>query len=266
MSLAILSSTHDPMYQFFIPIVAYSWQKLGYYPFIFTPPKNDINESKRLVLALKYMRGSATLGTIECNKESAATYMQSARLCGGAIKRVQDDEQIVVGDIDMAVFAPPPVADNQFCIFGADLVPQGQLPMCYISAPKRLWRQHFTQGRSVQQTLQAWLGDVQCENMRGNYWAFDQEKAYNTIMSTNPRLINRARQGTQFAENRIDRDDAYWEERLSIDIIDAHLWRPGYTEENAQKIAKLFEYMYQDNRHDWIIEYAEKYRKLVYSS
>jgi hypothetical protein len=126
------------------------------------------------------------------------------------------------------------------------------------------WKATFGKyGNTLQECLDNLLGHENCENMRGNLWCRDQETAYNEISPTDALLIPRAREGTQFASHRIDRDDAFWKDRLNLDIVDAHLWRPGYTEENAQKIVELLTYMYPLDDHSWILEYARKYRGLL---
>lgn len=196
------------------------------------------------------------------NKE--ATYAQCSRLFAHTVDEVGADEHVIVGDVDMLMFRLPNIHPTDFCVFGSDLTPEKQYPMCYISAPKNKWHEAFgSYGDSLQKCLDNILGHENCENMRGNLWARDQEFAYNVISRHNPVLVPRAREGTQFASNRIDRDDAFFLDRLTPDIIDYHAHRPGYTPENVEKIISVMAYFYPNEDLTWVREYANEYRKLL---
>jgi hypothetical protein len=155
--------------------------------------------------------------------------------------------------------------DGRFTIHGADLVPPNQYPMCYISATAKAWRETFVKGRTLQECLDDELSHENCSNMKGNLWARDQERSFSYIEPTNPILFNRAKEGTQFATHRVDRDNHFWEEDLGsgTGLIDAHLWRPGYTFENTSKIIRLLTIMYPEDSFDWVAEYAEQFRKII---
>jgi hypothetical protein len=132
--------------------------------------------------------------------------------------------------------------------------------MCYVSAHKKTWETYFGLGRTADQCLKDLLGEINCENMRGNYWAKDQEELYRVInLFSAFSITSRAIPMTQFAANRVDRDDAFWQDRLSNKIVDAHLWRPAYTPENVNKIVMLFEAMYPQEDFTWILAYANKF-------
>ncbi len=98
----------------------------------------------------------------------------------------EPEEQLIVGDVDMAVFNKgfsDKLNDGRIHIVGADLVPEGQYLMCYIAMPVAKWREvmMIEHGQTVQYKLDRLLGFINCENFRGNYWAKDQEEAYNHI-------------------------------------------------------------------------------------
>jgi len=261
--VAIVSTTHDPMYQFFLPITAWCWQKLGVkvvviFPKVGVPVKDSA--VSRFGLAMSYCP-QVRYESFEADDNKEATYTQCSRLFAHTITTPMDGA-IILSDIDMLVFRTPPIHHSDFTIWGADLVPKEQYPMCYITGVHDAFENAFGKyGNTLQQCLDNLLGGIECENMRGNYWGKDQETAYNEISLTNPLLFDRARPGTQFASNRIDRDDSFWEERLTPDIIDAHLWRPGYLPENVDKIVRLLTFMYPNDDHNWVCDYATKYRE-----
>lgn len=248
-----------------MPIVTWCWNKLGVDVICFAP-NTDWNLRACLVFdTLVKNRMRYDWKQFDAPKDKQATYAQCSRLYA-ANTQSEPYDVLVTSDIDMAVFNGEYFKQKKapFDVFGADLVPLKQLPLCYISATVIEWRKTFTQERGYQQCLDDLLGEIEVQNFRGNYWSKDQEEAYKQIVPTNQFYFhNRTNGQNQFATKRIDRDDSYWEERLSPDIIDAHLWRPGYTDENFEKIIKLLTYFYPYENFEWLIDYRLKYCQLL---
>jgi hypothetical protein len=192
-----------------------------------------------------------------------ATYAQCSRLYAACLDLLED-EILVTSDVDMAVFRFLPY-EGGFTVIGTDLVPNGQLPMCFISANVKNWRDAFhLHGKTYQQCLDETIGKEECTNMRGNLWARDQETAFKKITPTG--LLNsvpRSNGQNQFATHRVDRDDAYWRERVTPALVDAHLWRPGYEQGNLSNLLELLQMMYPNDDFKWLSDYAEQYRALL---
>jgi hypothetical protein len=201
--------------------------------------------------------------------DKAATYAQCSRLYAAALPDIPYDEVLITGDVDMAVFTTQfyfdAIKPYFITVIGADLVPEKQYPMCYIATSAKYWREMMwiREGETVQEKLDQLLGHIECDHFKGNYWGKDQETAWNHIIASGlPRiLVDRAAPGTQFATRRADRDG--WPQVIPPDIIDAHLPRPGYTEENFAKILNLFQTMYPNEDFDWMVEYRNEYVKLI---
>jgi len=278
---AIISSTYDPKYLYFIPIVTYCWNRIGVDVICFIPKLTaNADNNKKIDLLLHTIRDSelrVKLHEFEAPENKQPTYSQCSRLFGACLD-LPDDEILVMGDVDMANFQVPPFKENGFTVYGADLVPKGQYPICYVSGSVKTWRDAFNlyykvwegeQGQMVigvktyQQALDELLGGIECENMRGNFWAKDQEECFLKVSPTNPTLVKRTNGITPFATRRIDRDDSFWEERLNLDVVDAHLWRDGLTDENFAKIMKLLQYFYPYDNFQWLIDYTEKFKQLL---
>lgn len=210
--------------------------------------------------------------TLNIIPDREVTYFQCARLFGACLD-MPDDEIVITSDIDMAVFG------NQFTqpfpygfeIYGSDLVPPNQFPICYIKAPVKYWRQAFnisTPGDGWEistpfEYLEKMLGAIQCDNMRGNYWSRDQEHAFNKITESGIPLVNITRTNghNQFAMRRMDRDG--WDQGNPQEVIDAHLPRPGHDLKNFNKIKDLFHAVYPQDDLTWMVEYHEKYLSLL---
>jgi hypothetical protein len=199
------------------------------------------------------------------SKNHEATYTQVSRLFAAAeLTHFDDKEVLVTTDSDMLVFQVPPYDPNgAFSIFGADLVPPRQFPMCYVTATAAAWRKVFVKGRTLQECLDDALAAENSIHMRSDLWCRDQELLYNGVSKTNPILFTRAYPNTQFASKRYDRDDAYLLDRLSLDTIDFHCPRPGYEEKNFEIILKVLQYHYPLDSFDWLVEYRNSFVNLL---
>lgn len=264
--IAILSCTADDLYLFNLPFAVYSWKKIGLECMVFFPGNDLYRHDEKIDLVIANCP-TASFWPVACSKDKEATYMQCARLYAAALGHLYPEEILITADADMCVFdrefweeslLPP-----AFNIIGADLVPKGQVPMCYLSAEAKVWKKVMQiANRTYQQCLDDLLGNIEAENFRGNYWAKDQETAYKQLAKYDHGIqnnVNRAINGNQFATRRADRDG--W--NVPPDIIDAHLPRPGFTDENFSRIDELFISMYPNDNTTWMIQYREEYIKLM---
>lgn len=266
---AIISSTYHDNYFYFLPIVTYCWNKIGVDVVCFVPyPDEEESLQKKRLLVSTTLKKNGLRGTwynFDAPEHKQATYAQCSRLYAAALD-LPEDEILISSDIDMAIFGEYLKQKNaDFDIFGFDLTPEKQYPICYISASVKAWREAMQiNGRTYQQCLDDSVGLIECENFRGNQWSFDQDSAYRMISQyPNKYLHGRARQGTQFASKRYDRDDSFILDRLSPDTVDFHMNRPGYEERNFAIILTILKYHYPYENFDWLIDYTEAYKKLL---
>ena len=284
---AIISTTYSDTYLYFLPIVTYCWNKLGVDVICFMPylkdgidgydPDKDKRAKYTLIIdTLDNLGIELQTAPFSAPEHKEATYAQVSRLYGACLD-LPEDEVLVTADADMAFFSKDCVSrwNNLYhpIIFGADLVPDGQYPMCYAAMTVKQWRMVTkSEGKTYQQCLDEELGGLDSLHFRGNFWSRDQELLYNKLNGTSqvsypapiPKILeNRARQGTQFADNRYDRDDAYILDRLSPDTIDFHMNRPGYEDKNFEIILTILKYHYPNDNFDWLISYNEQYKALL---
>lgn len=274
---AIVSTTYDDKYFWYLPLTAWAWNKLGVDVICFAPMAIERSwcsngELKKYELVLNTIKENDIKCRIEyfyAMPHKEATYAQCSRLYGAAIKDIPDYEFLVTGDIDMVVFkAPEGLLTDTLQVIGIDLVPHKQVPICYIFGSVMEWRRVFEIGdRKLQKCLDDLLGDVDSLSMRGDFWSRDQETAYNMLAknSINGVIVGKSRTNGQntFATLRYDRDDSYILERLSPDTIDYHMNRPGFTDENFAIILKVFQYHYPQENFDWLINYKNNYQRLL---
>lgn len=266
---AIISSTYSDIYLFCLPIVTYCWNKVGVDVVCFMPDiKSEKAWNKFSVVndVLRWLSLGSQHSSIcffKSPEHKEATYAQCLRNFGSSIDELHENELLFTSDVDMCLFKLPPYHDK-ITIWGNDLVPEGQFPECYITGTSKQLREAFEiNGRTYQQCIDDLLGEDECEHYRGNRWARDQEIAFQYISKVNHSLVPRAKPGTQFAQHRLDRDDAYILDRLNPDNIDFHMPRPGYEESNFSKILTVLQYHYPNDNFDWLKEYRENYCRLL---
>lgn len=264
MTKAVISSTYDDLYLFNLPIVTWLWNKLEVDVICFMPTKyfgfpEHSDKIKLLVDTVKKGKLRIDIYWFECPKHKEATYTQCARLYAACLD-LPEDEILVTSDVDMAIFKIPP-HDGNITIFGSDLVPNGQYPMCYSIGTVKQWREVIGQG-TYQEHLDNLLGLIEADHFRGNYWGKDQETMWNLLQGYNHKLVSRARAEIQFATCRVDRDDVNWRIYVDENLVDAHLWRPGYSDENFAKIMELLTMKYPNDDFDWVVNYKNEYLKL----
>lgn len=261
---AVISSTYDDKYLFYVPIITWAWDKVGVGVICFVPLSGTKNSRRQLIInTLNTQQLNAVLPPFEAPENKQATYSQCSRLYAACLD-LPEDEILITSDVDMAVFKVPEYIGG-FTITGTDLIPNGQYPMCYISAKAKDWRNAFgLHDKTYQQCLDETIGLEECENMRGNLWSRDQETAFNKISLTQEiNTIPRSNGQNQFAQNRVDRDDTNWRSYVNNELIDAHLWRPGYEDGNFANILELLQTKYPNENFDWLVNYRNEYIKLL---
>jgi len=274
MAKAIISTTYSDTYLYFLPIVTFCWNKLGVDVICFLPTMKFNGEQDKLDLIIYYqqlLNLKIEMCPFEAPEHKEATYAQCSRLYGACLD-LPEDEQLIISDIDMGFFSKNYIQDavpDIIDIYGADLVPDGQFPMCYLSGYAKTWREIIGKG-TYQEHLDNLLGDIECENMRGNYWSKDQQTIWELLTKASNETNNidfithkRARPNTQFADHRVDRDDINWRAYVNDELIDSHLWRDGFTEQNHANIMELMKMKFPNEDFTWLDNFRKEYLKLL---
>ena len=267
MAKAIISTTYSDTYLYFLPITVFCWNKLNVDVICFVPAMGFKEEAGKLDLINTVCSEQQLVldkYAFVAPKNKEATYAQISRLYAAALD-LDEQEQLIVSDADMVVFRTDFMqksADDFFDVYGTDLVPDGQLPMCYTVGNVKTWRRFFTKGRTYQECMDAELGHEEMENMRGNLWSRDQEllaKGVGELYFKHTRSNGQ----NQFAQNRVDRTDTNWRSCVTEELIDAHLWRDGYTDENHANIMELMRMKFPDEDFTWLDNYRNAYKQLL---
>lgn len=268
---AIISSTYDKNYWFFVPIVSWLWNKIGVDVICFTPvvytTDEDFKKWSLLMDTIEDNNIKCTIYDFYTEKHKAATYAQTVRLYAACLT-LPENEVLITSDCDMGVFGDYlKQFDGNIQLFGADLLEGEKMyPMCYCSATVKQWRQimNIDYGEdSYQDKLDSTLGVIETDHFRGNYWCFDQENLYNGILKSGlpVTMYPRAKLPERFASRRLDRDDSFLMERDVTDIIDFHFPRPGH--EHIENTLTIFKRKFPDENFDWIRTFTEQYKALL---
>lgn len=280
---AIISSTYDDNYIFSVPIVNWCWNKLGVGVICIMPDfasRSSFATYEQWLGRSTLVHNTANTCRFEyfrCPDNKQATYAQVSRLFAASLPHIPESEILISSDADMATFGgfhdfifcknkdlSQEVIDQLLNIIGRDLVSEDQYPICYAKAPAEVWARFMKiNGKSIQKCLDAELGDIECDNFRGNMWCRDQELLRKNTNNERKIEFIRARTGTQFASKRVDRTDTNWKSYLGPDLVDAHLWRPGYTDENFDNILELLQTQYPTENFQWLIDYRQQYISLL---
>lgn len=260
----ILSATEHDYYAFPLPIVVWSWAKIGVKSVVFVPS----GDNPKLDLAIRYCGNNANFYKFDAEEKRIPTFSQVSRLFGAAIPGVDFEETIIVGDSDLCVFGDffNNLNDGGIHIVGSDLTPKDQYPMCFICMKAKDWIEVMGINKTYQEHISELINPIEGLNIRGEQWCYDQwyaKKRIDASSKSNIVFHNRARPGTQFADNRYDRDDAFLLDRLSLDTIDYHMPRPGYESNNFYQILTVLNYHYPNDDFSWLVEYNEKYKQLL---
>lgn len=265
---AVISTTYDNRYLWFLPLTTWLWNKLNVDVICFMPHANYFGREYKAMKVKDCMDKQGMkyeFHFFNAPEEKQATYAQCLRNYAACLD-LDEDEFLITSDIDMGLFRLPltDIVWDKFQILGTDLVPKGQYPVCYCGAPVKLWRDVFDlNGKTYQQAIDELLGDDECQDYRACRWSVDQEQLFLKISQHDRYEIPRAREGTTFAANRLDRDDAYLLERLDDNIIDFHFPRPAYEEKNFEIIMTVLRHYFPLEDFSWLINYNNEYKKLL---
>lgn len=235
----ILSTDNNIEYLALLPLVTYSWVKLGYSPVILT-----VNVSAVNLTALKaYCINSEFIEIQPIDGVKDSTVAQLARLFQG----YDSDDILISSDADMIIakdiFAPV-ISGDQIISYGFDLTGKSELPICYIQSTARKWKQFIGEWVTPQSAFsQDW----------NFYWSVDQQLLTQRAHSYGMDKITFIDRGNQnkhgLPTGRWDRHD--WA-HIPDTIIDVHMKRGEW---DAQY--QVAERLWPGEDHSFITKFRE---------
>lgn len=251
----IISTNDKDHYLFFAPITAWCWKLMGYEPVTFF-----LGTGKKVDFVKSWTHGKHhNLNPVKGYKDE--TVVQVSRLYGGVLY----DDYLMTADVDML-----PLSYSYFNIseginvYGADLLQYKQYPICYIGMKGEHWREVMNYQGGLMQAIEHDLKtELKPSEVFEDYWFYDQELITNRMNDwgkSKIRFINRHTDGA-YPKGRVDRGD--WKPIEQERMIDAHLLRPGYTDENFTRILEVIQTAFPNQDLSDLIEYRNEYLKFL---
>lgn len=231
----ILSTDANPEYFQLLPLVCYSWRKIGYEPIVITFGL-PFEQIELLMDHCRIMHGD----TVEGVKNS--TMAQLSRLF--AYKPFFPDDILITSDADMVIAKDIFHCNDGFTNYGFDLTGRSELPICYNIATAAKWRELMGEFTIPEKAYSERWED---------YWSVDQQlltqhaHAYGMNRIT---FIDRGNQNKHgLPTGRWDRHD--WL-HIPDDIIDVHMKRNSW---EAQ--IQVFQRLWPGEDHSFITKFKE---------
>lgn len=243
MKYAILSTDNNPEYYSLLPLVCYSWRKIGYEPVIVS-----VNVPFNIQqLLYDHCGHPSAIGYPHIDGIKDSTYAQLGRLFAWQMKPFADDDTLVTGDADMVIardIFTHDVSQGQIVSYGFDLTGRSEIPMCYVKATAAKWRElmgEFT------------IPPKAYSNKWEDYWSVDQQLLTQRAREYDMNRITFVDRGNQnkhgLPTGRWDRFD--WN-NIPDSIIDVHMKRNDW---DAQ--IQVFQRLWPGEDYSFILKFRE---------
>lgn len=286
MNRVIVSSSADNIYGFFVPILGRLWRDLiGYKPlFILFKDEDEWTRSPDTAFILKMLKddGHEIIFIKPVDGYRTSTVMQLSRVLAAAVPSIKDEDYLLTTDADMLplnrTYFYQQDPNYRFHIFSADAYtdiasgrPAPKYPMCYLGAKAQDWKSvmNITTNdidaeakRALEGRLDTWHNDedyfISCLHRHPSFHRGRLEKTKDHYSIGSCELFIRRWDGSGRAFKRFDR--AAWSYENKQDAIDAHFFRPGYTERGF--LLKLISTFHPSSL-EWVTNYVDTFSKLV---
>lgn len=238
MKYAVLSTDATKEYYELLPLVCYSWRKIGYTPFIIT-----LGIDEQIREYLMFNCGAHTIGHPGQQGVRHSTMAQLLRLF--AFKHFNEADILVTADADMVIAKDIFHCNDGFTNYGYDLTGRSELPICYNIATAKVWGEMMGLFK---------IPDSAFSDNWESYWSTDQklltERA--TIYGFHRiTFVNRGNQNKHgLPTGRWDRHD--WN-HIPDDIIDVHMLRNSW---DAQ--IQVFQRLWPGEDYSFILKFRDE--------
>lgn len=295
----ILSVNENIEYLFYLPLVVWSWRRIGWEPILFytREQKRDVHNLYTELEELTLMGHHSDFHFDYRNVSHIAGYRsdticQVSRLYAACLEVIGEDDYIMTGDIDMMALSDYWQFDpEKITVWGDDLTGYKHYPICYIGAKKSKWRQ-FMNLYSNEEYHSDDYNEFIKRDLDGlpqakdpdfwKYWFSDQDLVTQRIKDFCEGIIpqHRGQYSNGLARWRVDRGE--WS--LKHDkFVDAHLHRDIFKyfwtlkdEDEVLRMNKatlyskkwnetmaLLEKVWPNEDWDWFVNYTREYARLT---
>lgn len=236
--IAVISISNNPDYYNLVPIVAYSWNKIGYKTVVLHIGVPDEVIDKLIPASSKaiFVKLMPLEGVLD------ATLAQFSRLFAHEHDMFTPEDVLVLGDADMVMAKKIFIDSPEMFSYGFDLTGRSEIPMCYVSGDVSHWREMMgmlivpVAARSTD-WASYWSSDQQLLTQRAREYGFDKIT-----------FVDRGNNNKHgLPTGRWDRHD--WA-NIPADIIDVHMKRNDW---DAQ--FEVFKRLWPEDDMGWLLKY-----------
>lgn len=253
----VLSTDNNPDYFSLLPLVCYSWNKIGYQPVVIAA--GEIKSIETIFRFVVDQEGCLlTLNSVSGVRDS--TLAQLSRLFSYDLRFkilpnafYNNDDILITADADMVIASDiftHDVSQGQIISYGYDLTGRSELPICYVKATAAKWRELMGEFTIQQKAYSDKWED---------YWSVDQQlltqRAHEYGMSRIT-FIDRGNQNKHgLPTGRWDRHD--WA-HIPDNIIDVHMKRNDW-----QAQIDVFQRLWPGEDYSFILKFKEALNEQV---
>lgn len=238
MKYCVLSTDNNPDYFSLLPLVCYSWQKIGYAPVILFVNVDRSVRHKIIDAAPEFL--SFTYKSPDGIKDS--TFAQLLRLFEW--RSVKDDDTLITADADMVIAKDIFTHEGDIVSYGYDLTGRSEIPICYVKATAAKWRElmgEFT------------IPPKAYSDKWEDYWSVDQQLLTQRAHEYGMGRITFVDRGNQNKHGLpTGRWDRFAWDNIPDDIIDVHMKRNDW---DAQ--IQVFQMLWPGEDYSFILKFKE---------
>lgn len=260
----VISVNENPEYQFYIPLVVWAWNKIGWGVILIRTAQNPDMDA----LMRKYCSPEVEIW-LKNDKYPSAMVAQVSRLYA-AIGNL-DENYIMTSDVDML-----PLSDywkfdpEMITLWGWDLTEYHHVPMCYVGMKASKWMEVMNitsndYNELINRDIDSEPNSKSTDSQK--LWSLDQDILTDRINSclTEKNMVHRGVYANGYPIGRVDR--SAWHGN-HIHYIDCHMHRSLYkegpsTNYDRENFMKLLNKVWPEESFNWFIKYAEEFAKLA---
>lgn len=256
----VLSVTENDDYLYYLPIVAWCWNQLGWNVFCFAVAESSPKVKFAVETFINLGKENFVSHYENDNDFRKETVSQCLRLYAASF--FPDSAILMTSDSDMMPLSDYWKESEDIISYGKDLS-DTHYPMCYVSAPARKWKKIMNLTGNVRNDMKRDLlsvEDTKSED-KEKWWVVDQVILTKKLTPFEVVRIDRGEcKNTGYPIGRIDRSS--WHKSLDEkERIDCHLLRPSLDNWNFYKTFHLIKECFPDKNIEWIKTYTEDYRQ-----
>lgn len=273
--IVVVSTNNNPQYKFFVPIVEWMWNKLGWDVCTLIHVGATDGNTPSMPLDVNRHNSDNWYGNLRLLIPvvpglRSETIAQASRLY--AASRLPDDALIMTSDMDMLPLGDhwKPNPDN-ITVYGHDLTWHSYFPMCYIAMTGAKWKQvmNLTGDIPGDMLRDAKETGMPFSNDWEQWWNHDWHLITERLKASGEKITHIERGQvdyfgkTSLAKGRVDRFDwpHAWDWALDKELIDCHCISSAYHEERWPRVYALIQKAFPGEDVTWMDEYRNEFVK-----